>query len=514
MAHRRVLLALAIALAGAPIAGAQADTRSLGSGAWSYFMDPRAVHTESPVPRTFVGVADDRGDIRVIQLDETTGAASTYELHARLGYDDHNSPGLVVREDGRLMAFYSRHNGRYMYHRTSLRRWDATAWGPEETVPVNVPGTKGFTYANPLRLRTEPGFVWLLVRGANQQPMFTRLGPGGWEPARNLVTVPLTSYGVIPYATYGTDGIDTIHVNFTDSHPNWGPSSIYYMRYRAGRFERADGTLIGTPADAPFTPAQADLVHDAAATGVPAWTMDVGSRAGKPVLLYATYPSAGDHRYWYARWDGVRWRRHEIMAAGGSMSFDGDEPQYSGGLTLDPQDASTVILSRARTPPTTGPNSWTLERRHTPDGGATWQTTSLPGISGGLNARPLVPRGAGSTPPPLVWMGGPASSYFSYVTYHTNVLIGWPDASNHPPVADASAAPATGTGPLAVRLDATTSSDHEGSSLTYAWDLGDGTTASGPLVDHTYPVGTYVVRLRVTDAAGLTSELRTEVRAK
>ena len=111
-------------------------------------------------------------------------------------------------------------------------------------------------------------------------------------------------------------------------------------------------------------------------------------------------------------------------------------------------------------------------------------------------------------------MGGPANSYFSYISYHTNVLMDWPNASNHPPVADASATPATGTGPLAVRLDATTSSDHEGGALTYAWDLGDGTTATGPVVDHTYPDGTYVVRLRVTDAAGLTSELRTEVRSK
>ncbi len=57
-----------------------------------------------------------------------------------------------------------------------------------------------------------------------------------------------------------------------------------------------------------------------------------------------------------------------------------------------------------------------------------------------------------------------------------------------------------------VTLDGTASSDLEGAIVAYEWDLGDGSTATGPTVTHTYGTGRYVVRLRVTDAAGLADE--------
>lgn len=59
--------------------------------------------------------------------------------------------------------------------------------------------------------------------------------------------------------------------------------------------------------------------------------------------------------------------------------------------------------------------------------------------------------------------------------------------------------------PPAYRLDGSGSYDLDGPLLSYQWDLGDGTTASGPVVNHSYfEPGAYSVTLTVTDQDGNT----------
>lgn len=57
-----------------------------------------------------------------------------------------------------------------------------------------------------------------------------------------------------------------------------------------------------------------------------------------------------------------------------------------------------------------------------------------------------------------------------------------------------------------VTFNASASSDPEGGNLTFAWDLGDNTTAEGIEVVHVYAeAGNYTVVLTVTDADGMTA---------
>ena len=77
---------------------------------------------------------------------------------------------------------------------------------------------------------------------------------------------------------------------------------------------------------------------------------------------------------------------------------------------------------------------------------------------------------------------------------------------NRPPVAAASATPATGPAPLEVRFDGSASSDPDpGDALRFAWDLdGDGAYDDGaaPTALRRYRTGETRVGLRVTDAYG------------
>jgi outer membrane protein assembly factor BamB/PKD repeat protein len=78
------------------------------------------------------------------------------------------------------------------------------------------------------------------------------------------------------------------------------------------------------------------------------------------------------------------------------------------------------------------------------------------------------------------------------------------DDYNSPPVADFSSNPLDPTIGESVSFDGSLSADFDGSISSYEWQFGDGTTATGASVSHSYgSAGTYTVELTVTDDAGL-----------
>jgi len=79
---------------------------------------------------------------------------------------------------------------------------------------------------------------------------------------------------------------------------------------------------------------------------------------------------------------------------------------------------------------------------------------------------------------------------------------------NREPIARFTASLLSGTSPLAVDFDAGTSYDSDGRIASYAWDFGDGTTATGKTTSHTFTATanhTYTVTLTVTDDNGATA---------
>ncbi len=82
--------------------------------------------------------------------------------------------------------------------------------------------------------------------------------------------------------------------------------------------------------------------------------------------------------------------------------------------------------------------------------------------------------------------------------------------SNIAPVADFTATPTTGIAPVTVSFDASASTDENGDDLTYSWDFGDETTATGVTADHLYAtVGEYIVELTVSDGSKTSTKTAT-----
>ncbi|MFI7436445.1 ThuA domain-containing protein [Micromonospora haikouensis] len=82
-------------------------------------------------------------------------------------------------------------------------------------------------------------------------------------------------------------------------------------------------------------------------------------------------------------------------------------------------------------------------------------------------------------------------------------FIGRGVTENAPPQVSATATPTTGTAPVTVAFDGTATDAEGDTPLTYAWDFGDGKTASTLDATHTYTVpGTFTATLTVTDARG------------
>ncbi|MCU1431106.1 MAG: domain containing protein, partial [Actinotalea sp.] len=88
------------------------------------------------------------------------------------------------------------------------------------------------------------------------------------------------------------------------------------------------------------------------------------------------------------------------------------------------------------------------------------------------------------------------------VTVSFDDLVAGPVVVNQAPSASFSATPSD----LSVGVDASGSTDPDGTISSYAWTFGDGGTATGPTATHAYTqAGTYPVTLTVTDDDGATA---------
>jgi hypothetical protein len=400
-------------------------------GAWSWFQDERVVLVGD---RVIVGTVSHQGNVQVSAADLATGVREHATLRGRFERDDHDAPTLLPLPDGRLLAFYTRHDGfKTMYWRATTGE-SVDEWGAEGQLSID----NDVTYSNPMLLAGDgdaAARVWLFFRGMEYNPSFTVSDDLGesWAP----VSQAIRSYDIDvsgrdyqrPYVKYVSDGVDTIHLFYTQGHPREiGRTSLFHLYYRDGALHRSDGTVVGAmrPGRGPrVAPHAGTLIHDGGKhPDGEAWPWDAAIDAdGHPIVVFATYPAPGREldvqHYRYARWDGAEWTDQLIGDAGTALYPA--ETFYSGGAALDPDDPSVVYVS-ADVDPATGEavpsGHHEIWRGDTDDGGATWRFRAITAGSIADNLRPVVP--AGHRPgTAVVWMQG---TYESYVDWDTRIV--------------------------------------------------------------------------------------------
>lgn len=395
------LVTLLASRAGVDLAGL--NGRMVGS--WSWFTNPSFIAVNSePV----ISYTDGAGGSRVGLADDQGAITSAVKLGQTNEQDDHNNPSLLRRDsDGRLLSFFSGgHNRPEMYVAVSTNPNDASTWGAAADIASQL-GVVFFAYPSPVQLLGEIGDpIYLFFRAAtdttpaNWGPYYSRSIDGGvtWSTATRFVG------GYRPYVVLSQNGEDRVDFIVSTGHPAETVTSLYHFYFTGGTFYSTEGTPLTLPIDlATMTP----FWNGSTAAGRGwQWQVKIDS-LGHPVVLFAAFPGATDHRYRYARWTGTEWVGSEICAAGGSL-YPG-EIYYSGGLCFDPDDLSVVFAARR------GINGLSqIWRYETTDDGATWsegyQLTS--GDRQFLRPRCL----SGVPEPRLLAMSG---NYDNYLTFET-----------------------------------------------------------------------------------------------
>lgn len=387
-------------------------------GAWCWFSDPRAVYHHG---KMYIGWTSSKGDIVVGKYNYESGEMTGKIIRPEFQKDDHTAPSLLFLPDGRLMLFFTGHNGGFYYTR-SFRPEDIAEFEPVKQLDLG----SMLCYTNPVILSAENNRIYIFSRGGyNWKPSYIYSDDLGetWSQPGIVVAKPGASKYNRPYTKVASDGKSAIHFAITDGHPrNEAYNSIYYLKYEYGKFYDAAGNILGDTTSLPIDQNTVPKVYDGTKTLTRAWIWDIAPDAqGNPALVYATFPEESKHFYHYARWNGAEWK-NVTLCRGGSWfprfkkkkEEREPEPHYSGGIYLDHENTGLVYLSVPHN------DIFEIERWQTADGGENWTHTLLTAQSGYDNVRPFVVRHAPAEKSPRVlWMYN--KNYRHYTQFESEI---------------------------------------------------------------------------------------------
>jgi hypothetical protein len=196
---------------------AQSYSTIANDGAWCWFSDPRAVAFKGKFDRTYMGWISSQGEVTIAACDNLTGRTEQRIIKAGFQKDDHCNPSILTRPDGKILVFYSEHEGK-MFMVTSKNPEDISSWEKERELKEfgsNV------CYSNPVQLSSENNRIYLFWRGNDWQPAFSYSDDAGltWTEAKTFIKTPKSDGSQRPYVKVSSDGVKRIDFAFTDGHP-------------------------------------------------------------------------------------------------------------------------------------------------------------------------------------------------------------------------------------------------------------------------------------------------------
>jgi hypothetical protein len=403
------------------------------NGAWSWFMDERAIVDRGQLivgsvraVRNFrSGEADPNwGNVEVAAFDLESKVTGRTVLHQHFEQDDHDGPALYVRSDGCYLAVYTKHGVDTVVRWRVSEPGDPLRWGPERTLTTpgraEQWGADSVTYSNLFRF--PDGTLYNFHRGVSHDPNYlvSRDEGDSWQYGGRLL---IGRDGYSPYLKYAYDGRGTLHFVATEDHPRNFDNSLYHGFLRDGKLHASDGAALAglsTTTEASVHAWDFTKVFAGDADHV-AWMNDIELDGdGRPYVAFSVQRDGRglprgqggfDLRYHVARFDGQQWTAHEAAHAGRRL-YPGED-DYTGLAALDPHDPDVMYISTDADPVTGDPlvsaadgkRHYELFRGVTIDGGAQWQWTPITANSTVDNLRPLVPKWDDERTA-LVWMRG------------------------------------------------------------------------------------------------------------
>lgn len=380
-------------------------------GIWCWFSDPRAIRYVGAHDKTYIGYTDDSGNVWIASYNHTTGEIIRVIIDTFDEVDDHDNPSILIRNDGKIMIFYSMHTQETaVYCKISTNAEDISTWNDHSIV-----GSGNVCYPQAVELSGEANKIYLFYRnrvavGKDQEVYVTSVNGGVNYGAEKVLADFGNNHGA--YVKIESNNNDKIFFCFTDFNKlALTLHDIMFCYYDGGSFYKADGTLITNEAGLPMAAADLDLVYDTEGGGNhQSWIWDIALDGSEnPIIVFAVFVTNIDHRYRYAIWSGAAWNDYEIVSAGTNL-YAG-QPHYSGGISLDHDDINTVFLSKEVA------GKWQIKEYNTVDDGANWSFVKNLSSAETKNCRPVVIRNHTSDFKVLWWRG----RYTSYSDYKTSL---------------------------------------------------------------------------------------------